>query len=59
MPKSLKFKHRDRLWLDADGFLWIYEPTTALWSMYNYDPVDGFFIEQATPKKCYGPYRAM
>lgn len=58
MPKLLNHRHRDRLWKDRYGYLWMWEPGIG-WGLMVYTPEDGFSFSEQQPEISYGPYKKL
>ncbi|PVB19766.1 hypothetical protein D2E83_11405 [Mycobacteroides abscessus] len=56
MPKSLKDKHRDRLWWDADGGLWLFDSVDQRWYVLL-EAFGGHDRVNEYPDEEWGPYR--
>lgn len=63
MPKSLKDKHKDRLWLDQDDDIWFCNLNTGDWGylcIYPGNLGGGAYVSAyAAPDETYGPYREL
>lgn len=58
MPKGLKDKHRDRLWWDEGGALWLFNSSIKQWTaVLETWEEDGYCLVLEYPDEEWGPYR--
>lgn len=55
--RRLTDKHRDSVWVDADGDLWVYDDGNCWWRLMTDGGFPGFGPGgEHTPVVAYGPY---
>lgn len=62
MAKTLKYKHRNRVWRDAEGDVWFWDVHEDAWVVITFGNSGGEGLPQDeldTPVAAYGPFKKL